>query len=405
MSEPNAIESRPKLWTRDFIAVCFSSFFLFMTFYILAVTLPIFVTDTLHGTQGEIGPVMTVFVVAGLIFRPLAGKWLDEINRRTIVIVALGLFFACSGLYMLVDSYAWLLALRLIHGISFGMGATAIGAIAMDLVPAARKGEGVGYYSLFMSLAMVGGPAIGLMITESGSNALLFGTCFALALCGLACGMSIRIPARLPRKPGPAPKGWRQFIEPAAVPIGLTGAVLAFSYGAITTFLSVYAKSLDLSAYASVFFMVFALMIVLSRPFTGKMYDRSGPHLLVYPGIVLFTFGMMGLGGAHSLQMFLAMGGVLGLGYGALFPSFQTIAIQSAQPHRSGLATGTFFLLFDAGYGLGSSVLGMVSAHTGYHAMYIIGGIVVACSGVMYYVLHHRRSASRASAITTAPHA
>ncbi|MBB3110737.1 MFS family permease [Paenibacillus phyllosphaerae] len=391
------LADRPKLWSRDFLAICFSSFFLFMTFYILAVTLPIFVTDTLGGSQGKIGPVMTTFVVAALIFRPLAGKWLDQYSRRTLVLISLSLFFVCSGLYMLVDDYYVLLVLRLVHGIGFGIGATAIGAIAMDLVPAQRKGEGIGYYSLFMSLAMVVGPAIGLMITEAGSNMVLFGTCFVLAMLALVCGLSVRIPAAVLRDKD-ALRGWRQFIEPKALPIGLTGAVLAFSYGAITTFLSVYAKSLDLSAYASVFFAVFALMIVLSRPFTGKLYDRSGPNILVYPGLALFTVGMFALSGAHSLTLFLVAAAILGLGYGALFPSYQTIAIQSSPAHRSGLATGTFFLMFDGGYGIGSSVLGIVSANTGYHTMYFIAGLVVAASTIAYYLLYHRRQNERALA-------
>ncbi|WP_051253755.1 MFS transporter [Paenibacillus alginolyticus] len=388
------VNTHQKLWNRDFVAVCFSSFFLFMTFYILAVTLPIFVTDTLHGEQQQIGLVMTVFIISTVILRPLTGKWMDEWNRKKIVLFSLALFMICTMLYPLVHEYTFLLGLRFLHGIGFGMATTAAGAIAIELVPERRKGEGIGYFSLFMSLAMVVGPFLGLTIMQTHNNSLLFGVCIVFALLAFLFGVTIRIPQAISRVNVQSVSGWRKFIEPRALPISLAGTVLAFSYGAITTFLSVYAKSIGLDTYASYFFMVFALMIVISRPFTGKWFDRSGPHLLVYPGIILFTLGMILLSMASSPVLFLVAGGMLGLGFGAMLPSFQTIAIQAAPAHRRGLATGTYFLLFDSGYGIGSYVLGAVASKTNYHTMYFIAGLVVACSAILYYGLYHRKTAS-----------
>ncbi|MDD9265807.1 MFS transporter [Paenibacillus sp. GCM10023248] len=383
-----------KLWNRDFVAVCLSSFFLFMTFYILAVTLPIFVTDTLHGGQQQIGLVMTVFIISTVILRPLTGKWMDEWNRKKIISFALIVFMICTALYPLIHQYELLLGLRFLHGIGFGMATTAAGAVAVELVPDRRKGEGVGYFSLFMSLAMVVGPFLGLSIMQTHNNTLLFSVCIGFSVLSLLFGLSLRIPQRVVQAAAQPEKGWRKFIEPRSIPISLTGSVLAFSYGAITTFLSVYAKANGLESYASYFFMVFALMIVISRPFTGKWFDRSGPNGLVYPGVVLFTVGMIVLSLMSSPVPFLIAGGLLGLGFGAMLPSFQTIAIQAAPPHRRGLATGTYFLLFDSGYGIGSYVLGVVASKSNYHTMYLVAGIVVACSSILYYVLHHRRAAA-----------
>lgn len=382
-----------KLWNRDFVAVCLSSFFLFMTFYILAVTLPIFVTDTLHGGQQQIGLVMTVFIISTVILRPLTGKWMDEWNRKKIVSFALILFMICTALYPFIHQYEMLLGLRFLHGIGFGMATTAAGAVAVDLVSDKRKGEGIGYFSLFMSLAMVVGPFLGLTIMQAHNNSLLFAVCIVFSVLSLVFGLSLRIPQRVTHAAAKPEKGWRKFIEPRAIPISLTGSVLAFSYGAITTFLSVYAKSNGLESYASYFFMVFALMIVVSRPFTGKWFDRSGPNGLVYPGVVLFTAGMILLSLISSPVPFLIAGGMLGLGFGAMLPSFQTIAIQAAPAHRRGLATGTYFLLFDTGYGIGSYVLGVVASKSNYHTMYFVAGIVVASSALLYYLLHHRKIA------------
>ncbi len=380
-----------RLWNRDFVAVCISSFFLFMTFYSLAVTLPVYVKDTLQGSTQQIGLVMTYFIIAAVIFRPLAGKWIDELNRRKVIFISLALFMICSFVYVGINSLSALFVLRFLHGVGFGIATTATGAVVIDIIPDQRKGEGIGYFSLFMSLAMVIGPFVGLTIMTHYSIYVLFVVCIVFAVLSFVIGMSARIPERAPREKAKQSWHWKSLIEPKSIPISLSGSVLAFSYGALTTFISIYARELGIEQAASYFFVVFAAMIVLSRPFTGKLFDRMGEHILVYPGITLFTIGMLGLSQSHTTFIFLLMGALIGLGYGALLPSFQTIAIKAAPSHRRGLATATYFVFFDSGYGIGSYVLGIIAEKTNYHTMYFVAGIVVACTTLLYYGLHHRK--------------
>ncbi|GIP61071.1 MFS transporter [Paenibacillus sp. FSL W8-0186] len=392
------------LWNKNFLLICFSSFFVFMTFYILAVTLPTFVLESLHGSQKGIGLVTTVFVIAAVIFRPLAGKWLNELDNRKIMNVSLILFAVCSALYLIVHGFAPLLVLRVIHGAAFGVAATTTSAIAIKLIPEKRKGEGIGYFTLFMSLAMVFGPFLGLTIITHFSFPVLFIMCLIFSALSLACGLLLQIPGEPePKKSGAASSWhWSNFIETKAIPISISGFMLAFSYGAISTFISVYAKSLGMEPFASYFFIVFAALILISRPFTGRLFDRRGEHVLVYPGLLFFVVGMIWLSQADSTFAFLAAGGVIGLGYGALLPSFQAVAIKSAPIQRSGLATSTYFVFFDAGYGVGSYVLGVVAAMTSYGTMYFVGAMVVAFTTLLYYALHHRRQGKEQAGETSA---
>lgn len=391
---PNELGSPLRIWTRDFLSVCFGNFFLFMTFYMLAVTLPLFATGALHAGEGRVGLVMTSFLVSTVAVRPFAGRWLGRYDRKKLLAGALLLFLACSATYLFVNSFWELLALRFLHGFGFGIAATALAALAAELVPDRRKGEGIGYFSLFMSLAMVVGPALGLAVADRFEGWALFGVCAAMSALAFVCGIALRVPERPAGGSPIGERGWRAYFEPAALPISVAGAILAFSYGSITTFLSVYARDLGLGSYASLFFMVFAAMIVLFRPFTGRWYDAVGPHPLVYGGCLLFAGGMIALSQASTLSLLLGAGMVIGLGFGALLPSYQTLAVQSAPKHRAGLATGTFFVLFDAGYGVGSYALGIVAASAGYHGMYLVAGLVVAATAVVYYTLVHRKMSS-----------
>ena len=93
---------------------------------------------------------------------------------------------------------------------------------------------------------------------------------------------------------------WKDLLEPASIPIALTGFVLAFSYSGILSFIPIYAKELGLGEVASYFFILYALVVVISRPFTGKIFDRFGENVLVYPAIIIFTIGMFILSQAQT---------------------------------------------------------------------------------------------------------
>ncbi|BFT70627.1 MFS transporter [Paenibacillus sp. P36] len=388
---------KERLWSRDFLMISFSHFFIFMTFYILAVTLPQFVLDELRGSEQGIGLVITVFVITAVISRPLTGKWLEEINRRKLLNIALIISTICSLSYLWIDNYSVLLILRFIHGFAFGIVTTSTSAIALDIIPEHRKGEGVGYFSLFMSLAMVIGPFVGLWITTHISYVAMFVMVAVFSLLSLLCGMLTRFTKQVNRPSSEVVmKGVRRYIEVSAIPISIAGFVLAFSYGALSTFISVYAKTLGLERIASYFFIILALMILLTRPFTGRLFDRKGEHVLAYPGIILFIIGMIWLSQAYTAPVFLITAGIIGIGYGAIFPSFMTIAVKASPGHRRGVAISTFLVFFDSGYGVGSYLLGVIAAKTNYHTMFLIGGCIMILTLVIYYLFHHRRQTVRA---------
>ncbi|MGG1314898.1 MFS transporter [Cohnella laeviribosi] len=392
---------KEKLWSKDFIGVCLSSFFIFITFYSLSATLPAFVTEQLNGDPGQAGWIMTAFIIAAVLMRPFAGRWLDGPKRRIVLLLSLCLFMLATFAYPLAGSFGILLLIRFIHGLSFGVATTGNGAIAIELVPKNRKGEGMGYYTLTMNLAMVLGPFLGLVIVEHSGFRLLFGV---FAVCGalaLALGGTFRVPERkAPAKAAQSPESdvpgfhWRNFVEPKSIPISLTAMLMAVAYSGILTFVPVYAKEIGLSTAASYYFVVYAAMILLSRPFTGKLFDRVPTRYLVYPTIALYAVGLVVLAGAHHGFVFLLSAAIIGLGFGTLGPVLQTVAVKAAPAHRTGKATGTYFIFFDSGAGIGSVVLGSIAAAAGTRAMYLVSAAVVAFGAFVYFVSMHRKSRS-----------
>ena len=84
----------------------------------------------------------------------------------------------------------------------------------------------------------------------------------------------------------------------------------------------------------------------------------------------------------------------IGMGYGSLFPCFQTLAIQSAPKQRMGHAVSTFFTLFDSGMAIGSVLLGMVIAQYGFQKTYLLCAVIVMLTLYVYIRLITSRSSA-----------
>ncbi|MBA4494591.1 MFS transporter [Paenactinomyces guangxiensis] len=377
-----------KIWTKDFIMLSLANFFLFASFFILLSSLPLFMVAELHAKEKQVGLIIGVFTVASVIMRPYAGMMLDQLGRRKVVLYSLALFVLASAGYFLVSTLVLLLLLRLIHGGAFGISTTALGTVAVDLVPAQRRGEGLGYYGTFNMLAMVAGPATGLLIIQKLSSGWLFFICFALAVTGLLCSMSVRYPQQGAKREVAGRfslSDWKKMIEPAAFPYSIPLVGLAVVFGGIVSFISLYASELGDPNLAGGFYFVYALALVSSRIISGKVFDQRGSDLVVYPGILCYVAGLICLGLAHHSGLFYLAGALIGIGYGGIQPCLQALVIQCVPAQCRGAATATFFIAIDAGIGLGSFLLGFVVNWLGYRGMFLSTILFVLVSCFLYW--------------------
>ncbi|GAA0327352.1 MFS transporter [Bacillus carboniphilus] len=385
--------SKPALWTKDFIFVSVSNFFVFLTFYYLLVTLPIYTIEDLQGGGTEAGLIVTVFLISAIISRPLTGNWISRYGTKVIFIISLTLFFLGAALYFFPSTIGSLLVLRFFHGIGFGMVTTATGTIVANIIPDSRRGEGMGYYALFMNLAMVMGPFLGLTAMQNWGIEVTFTLTTLCAFIALGIGVLVQLPkakedASLAPKREKMSFRFGDMFEASAVKISLVGAFFAITYSSILSFVSVYANDNGLAEVSSFFFVVYAAVLLLSRPFTGKWYDRFGANVIIYPALVIFAVGMFILSGAHTALLFLLAAGFIGLGWGTVFPSFQTIAIQEAPPAKRGVATATFLSIFDVGIGFGSFIVGVIGGQIGFSSLYFYGSFFILAGILLYYFLH-----------------
>ncbi|VXC39500.1 Uncharacterized MFS-type transporter YwoG [Bacillus sp. 349Y] len=380
------------IWTRPFIMTVINNFFMFLVFYSLLTILPVYVLDDLHGNEGQAGLVTTIFLIAAIIVRLFAGKILEVFGKRKVLLAGIFLFCIFTFVYPFVNSFFLLMVLRFVHGIFFALCSTVLMTLAADMVPAERKGEGLGYFAMSMNLAVVVGPFLSLALLQILPFKMIFLGLAVVLLIGFACSFGIEVVEE--EKTKASPKGrmtLEDIFEFKALPIAFVGFLTSLAYSGIMSFISVYAKALGLFESVSLFFVVFAAVMLLSRPFTGRLFDRSGPSAVIYPSLVIFAIGLFMLSVTHTTGLLLVSAGLIGLGYGALLPSYQTMAIQKAPKERTGHATSTFFIMYDLGIAIGSFALGIVSSHLGYSSLYVVCGSIIIITIAAYAWVSKKR--------------
>lgn len=111
-------------------------------FYALLPTLPVYLTKSLHFSQGDVGLAVAAFSVSAIIIRPFSGYFMDNYHRLAILLVSLFFMTLIFGSYLFATTVAGMLLLRLAHGAAFGVFTSSAATIVADLLPAGRRGRG-----------------------------------------------------------------------------------------------------------------------------------------------------------------------------------------------------------------------------------------------------------------------
>lgn len=389
-------EIKEPIWTKDFIIVSIINFIAILVFFLLMVTISSYAVDTYQVSTSIAGLVSSIFIIGSLIGRIGAGRLISSIGPQKMLLIGLILFFVTTTLYLIEWGVVYLLTVRLLQGIAVGTVGTATGTIVATILPASRKGEGIGYFSLSAILATAIGPFVGMFMLklENGFDVIFYMNT-ALSFILLIAYFFVKISLPQPNKQNGHQveklSFLEKFIEPKALPISFIALLIGFAYSGIMTFITFYAREINLVEAASYFFLAYAGIVVISRPFTGKLMDVRGPNIIVYPCLAVFAIGMLLFSQASAGWMLLLAAILIGFGYGNFNSIAQTIAVKVTEPHRFGLATSTYFILYDLGLGVGPFILGMIEPYTTYRTIFVSMIPLILICIPLYYLLVGRK--------------
>ncbi|MGY1632005.1 MDR family MFS transporter [Geodermatophilus sp. SYSU D01186] len=134
---------------------------------IISTAMPTIVGDL--GGVSHMAWVTTAYLLASTIVMPIYGKFGDLWGRRTLFLVAIGLFTVASVGAALSPDFTWFVIWRGVQGLGGGGMMILSQAIIADVVPARERGKYMGPLGAVFGLSAVAGPLVGGYFTDHAS--------------------------------------------------------------------------------------------------------------------------------------------------------------------------------------------------------------------------------------------
>ena len=323
-----------KLWSGQFTIVVVMALVFFLCLQLLTAGFPAYITDIKNNpTQG--GLMTTFFMLAAIITRPIIGYLIPKVNMKLMNIGTLIFLAITVAMSFGQESVGFLLFLRVLHGIAFGILSTSIATMATKIIPSNRIGEGIGYYGMSTSGGTSFAPMIAIAILQSISYNVLIAVSVVLTIVTLV--LTFFVKGTKKEKTVYKKDTSDQTIEKisfkeyafdkrALLPCSLV-SLFTFSLGGVTAFIKQLGAEANIAETASLFFLVMAIVMIISKAVSGILFDRIGHKKIMYPAIISGIIGLYLLSITQSTATLLIAGFFYGIAYGFITPTCQTLAV------------------------------------------------------------------------------
>ncbi len=367
-ADPVVQAAVPRLLTPRFLIVTLAGLAYFCGWTMLYPVLPRFVEDELGGTGSSIGLAVGSFGVTAALLRPVAGRLGDRFGRRVLVVGGMTVVAISLLGYLVVDSVAAVIALRLVFGAGEAFAFVGLATAVQDMTTDERRGEAANYFSFAVYGGVALGPPIGEALFDGSNYTRVWVWAAALAALGALLGLAT---PSVKAAGASVQTGW---IHPAAIAPGLALTGGLFGYAGFVSFVAVYADSIGMPGAGWVF-TTYAGLIILARLFAAKVPDRYG-------ALPVSAFSLVGIG--LGLFVVAAIPNAFGLYAGVVvfsagmsmnFPSLLSLVVNRADPNDRAFVVASLSMFFDLAFAAGAVVIGLIVGLTNERVAFAVGGL------------------------------
>ena len=385
-----------KIFSKNFIILASINVFIYMAYFMLFVISSPYALERFNVVPSIAGLVAGLMVIGCLLGRFVTGHFITILGGRKVLFAGIIIYSCSMALYFAAYTLELLILVRFLSGVGVGCVGTAVGTIIAYIVPPGRRGLGISYFTMSNILALALGPFLGIFLLQYTSYEAMFMLCLSFGILSFIVAFTLSINNIIPiLKPEERPSLLKlsNYIEYQVVPFSVVVLIACIGWGNVQAFISFHAEATGLVGAASMFFLVYAAVVLLTRPVSGKIFDRRGENMVIYPALALMALGLLILGLAKITPMILLSGALVGAGFGNFQSTGQATALKLVSPERYGQATSTFFIFLDFGIGFGPFLSGFIVPMVGYGGMFVASAAVVLLALVLYYFLHGHRYA------------
>lgn len=381
------------LFTPRFFLMCGFTFTVFLSAFQLLPTAPFHILD-MGGSTFASGLFLGFLTYSSAFSAPLTGWVADRFGQRRILMVTSGALTVFSIAYALITDFRLMLALVVVHGIFWSGLLSASSAYMTNMLPERRRAEGIGYWGVSSVAAIAVAPPVGFWIYREGW----------FALCVVGAGLNLlmaiiawRLPEQLPAATtviAQPPVHRRSVLEWRILVISFSLFLYSFGYGGITSFTAMYADANGVSP-KGIYLTMLALVILVTRPLSGRFGDRFGYKRVFAPCLVVISAGLACLGFGGTLGWMIASAVLFGVGFGTAYPVYVGYVMQSVAADRRGAAFGAILAAFDTGIGTGSTTMGWLIQRHGFAFAFSVAAALSALALPYFLIMDKRLPRSR----------
>ena len=365
---------RSRIFTLEFIIVFIFHFILMFSMYTTLVSISGVSMEKYGIGPSLAGFVASVFILGILIGRAASGNFINKIGIKNVVWGGVVMFFLTYVLYFLDFGLTFLIIVRLLNGFATGYISTALNTLATIILPEDRRGEGISYFSLSLVLASSIGPFMSFTIFKD----MPFNQMLLIVLIIMAVTTVSFLFVKTNNSYSKDREVTFKLLDKKAAVMSPGILILGFTQSTIFAFIGTYTLINGYYLAASLYFIVYSIATMLTRPITGRILDYRGPVGLIIATIIFNAIGYYILGGAVNDWMVLISAAIIGLGMGNYQSIAQATCVSLGDKDNIGLSTSTFFISLETGLGFGPLILGAVAAYVGYGSMYQLMVIPIA---------------------------
>src|SRR4051794_25548559 len=415
-------EDNRKWWT--LAAMCFALFMIMLDNTVVNVALPSIQND-LHASLSSLEWTVNAYTLTFAVLLVTGGRTGDIFGRRRMFLFGVVVFALSSAAIGLAPSQHWLVAGRAVQGIGAAFMMPGTLSIITNTFPPAERGKAIGTWAGVSALALAIGPVVGGALTEyvswraifflnlpvaAGAVAVtLFAahesrdetvartvdipgiatlsvglTALVLALVegnswgwgsarivGLLAVAAVALPGfvLVERRVSKVPMvDFTFFRSRTFLGANSVGFIVSFAMLAMFFFLALYMQNIlgYSPVQAGVRFLPSTLVIMVVAPISGRLADRVGPRPLMATGLTLTSFALflqtrIDVNTSYGLLLPAFM--IMGAGIGLTMSPMSTAAMNSVNPDKAGVASGTLSMNRMLGGTFGVAALGALFQH------------------------------------------
>ena len=357
------------------LAVTFLAEFTSLTsFFLLLSVMPMLAAAS--GAGSSAAGLMTGSLLLGTVTAEVVAAAAIRRFGYRMVLAAGAVLLGAPALAMLArEPQAVMVSVSLVRGLGFGLCGVATGALTAKLLPPARRGEGLGLLGVVSGVPAIIALPAGVWLAghhlaaTAAAMAAVAGLLPLVAIRWLPGGREARPSARARRMPGARGRGRT---AGAALRLPLIFAAATIAAGVLDSFLPL-AKGIP-SNLSSAALLVQAVTATLSRWQAGKHGDRYGHARLLIPALAVAALGMATMILLGSPGVIFAGMVLFGAGFGVIENATFALLIEQLPEAK---ASALWNLAYDAGYGAGPAVFGVICVRTGYPVVFALTGALI----------------------------